>query len=60
MSARIWHAEQQVMCEGIQHPEAQPLDRWAAAQQLQAATEHVLALEAAKPPGWDAERELYM
>lgn len=44
------------MCEGLEHPDAEPLDRWYAAQQLQKATEHALQLEAAKPPGWDAEQ----
>jgi hypothetical protein len=47
------------MCEGLDHPDAGPLDRWHAAQQLQAATQHTLAFEAAKPPGWDADEQLY-
>jgi hypothetical protein len=47
------------MCEGLDHPDAEPLDRWHAAQQLQAATQHTLAFEAAKPPGWDADEQLY-
>ncbi len=54
-----WKEEQQHMCEGIEHPDAPQLDRWHAAQQLQLATEHVLELEAAKPAGWDCEKELY-
>jgi hypothetical protein len=49
----------EVMCEGLDHPDAGPLDRWHAAQQLQAATQHTLDLEAAKPRGWDAEEQLY-
>jgi hypothetical protein len=43
------------MCEGLDHPDAPPLDRWEAAQQLQRATEHTLMLAAAKPKGWRAE-----
>jgi len=41
-----------LMCEGLDHPDAVPTDRWAAAQQLHKATEHALMLEAAKPKGW--------
>lgn len=47
------------MCEGFDHPSAEPLDRWYAAQQLQKSTQHTMALEAAKPVGWDAQQELY-
>lgn len=60
MPTGAWKAEQQHMCEGIEHPEAPQLDRWHAAQQLQLATEHVLSLEAAKPAGWDPDKELYV
>jgi Fe-S-cluster containining protein len=59
MAASNWAVEQQHWCEGIEHPDAPPLDRWHAAQQLQLATEHTLALEAAKPAGWDADEQLY-
>lgn len=59
MPAAHWREEQQHVCEGIQHPDAPELDRWHAAQQLQLATEHTLALEAAKSVGWNAEKELY-
>jgi hypothetical protein len=58
MGAGGWAAQGRV-CEGIEHPDAPALDRWAAARTLQAATEGVIALEAAKPAGWEAGRELY-
>jgi hypothetical protein len=40
------------LCEGLDHAEAGPLDVADAAEQLQAATEHVLQLDAVMPQGW--------
>eukprot|EP00879_Flechtneria_rotunda_P005537 GHRR01005830.1.p1 GENE.GHRR01005830.1~~GHRR01005830.1.p1 ORF type:complete len:191 (+),score=58.41 GHRR01005830.1:570-1142(+) len=56
MPERNWKAEKVYMCEGLEHPDAESTDVWHAAQQLQQATDHTLALEAAKPPDWDAEQ----
>eukprot|EP00775_Hariotina_reticulata_P009129 gene9129-biopygen11021 len=56
MPLRNWQQEKVLMCEGLDHPDAPPLNRWEAAQQLQQATDHALLLEAAKPKGWRVEQ----
>lgn len=40
MGDRAWAAEAEMVCEGIGHPEAPPLDVAGAAAQLKAQTEH--------------------
>jgi Fe-S-cluster containining protein len=53
-----WIQEPGYECEGLDHPDAPPLDTWAAVRALQQATAADAALQAAKPPGWSVD-ELY-
>lgn len=52
MHPRVWQDVKENLCEGLDHAEAGPLDMADAAEQLQAATEHVLQLDAVMPQGW--------